>query len=97
MEEFENTKNQSALLPKLDNIVEPNNAKADGDDSTPEEIVKELVSVKTAVLREILIDLNKSHTKDFSPEVNLALYDDEPMKLLWSAETQESKSILSSQ
>ena len=81
MEELENTKNQSALLPKQDNIVEPNNAKTEEDNSTPEEVVKELVSVKTAVLREILIDLNKISQKAFSPEVNLALYDDEPMKI----------------
>ena len=84
MEDFESTKSQiddPELVTQQEKVFKPNEAKADEDSSTPEEVVKELVSVKTAVLREILIDLNKISQKAFSPEVNLALYDDEPMKI----------------
>ena len=84
MEDFESTKSQiddPELVTQQEKVFKPNEAKADEDSSTPEEVVKELVSVKTAVLREILIDLNKISQKAFTPDVNLALYDDEPMKI----------------
>ena len=48
MEDFESTKSQidnPELVTQQEKVFKPNEAKADEDSSTPEEVVKELVSV----------------------------------------------------
>lgn len=73
--------NKSALLAQQDLISENKDASNPEDSPTPEEVVKELVKVKTAALKKILIDLNKISQRAFDTDVNLSLYQDEPIKI----------------
>ena len=73
--------NQSEMFTVKEINSELEEEKTYEDSFTPEEVIKKLVSVKTALLKTILIDLNKISQKAFNTDINTALYKDEPAKI----------------
>ena len=81
IENFQIQDDNPELLTQKDFFSQLKEGKSDEDCLTPDEVVKEIVSVKTALLRSILIDLNKISQRAFNTDVNIALYQDEPIKI----------------
>lgn len=89
MKKTKNTKRakeNSELLTQQDNIDTSDEKKvgedrSEEDRSTPEEFSQELVKVKTSYVEEMLLDINKVSQKAFNTEVNIALYQDDPIKI----------------
>ena len=83
---IKHAKDESELLTQQDNAdsLEREKASADRaeeDRTTPEEFSRKLVNAKTSSVKKMLLDLNKVSQKAFNTDVNLALYQDEPIKI----------------
>ena len=76
----------SELLTQQDNVKTASKKTAgedkhEEDRSTPEEITQELVNAKTSAISKMLLDLNKISQKAFNTDVNIAFYQDTPVKI----------------
>ena len=85
MNDRENVKKQNSVnsitLIQQDKIATYGEDRTEQDSSTPEEIIQELVSVKTSSIDRMLLDINKVSQKAFDSEANIALYQDTPVKI----------------
>ncbi|MBR2207792.1 MAG: hypothetical protein IJ859_03190 [Synergistaceae bacterium] len=84
MEKFEDTEKQGnnpTSLIQQDQITASDGEKIAQDSSTPDEIIQEIVSVKTSSVDKILLDLNKISQKAFNTGANTTLYQGIPRKM----------------
>ena len=84
MEKIEDTEkkdNNPTLLIQQDQVTTSDREKIEQDSSTPEEIIQEIVSVKTSSVNKMLLDLNKISQKAFNTDANIALYQGVPRKI----------------
>ncbi len=69
----------SAKKSKEDTYDEENESAEDR--STPEEFSQELVNKRTSSISKLLLDINKVSQKAFNTDVNIAFYQDTPIKI----------------